>query len=312
MSTDKTAATTEDIIEGVDVQVEVEQEEASAADTTPSEIKVHTLDAQETESPRTLYRHPVDKMLGGVCGGLADFFGWDSTIVRLFFVVMMLATGGGGFLAYLTLCVLLPVGTTKQGEERSAALSLSERNLVRAAYVLIGMGVVWLLANIGVLGSIWGVLWSLTSLFFWPALLIGAGYLLLRRNRDWRHDFSGMRGRFKTGVDGVKANVDVKMPSGAEVRSGMQDAKQRIPLKRSRSNRMLMGVCGGLSELWGLDANLIRLIWAAFSIGSIGMGVLAYVLIGLLLPEEPVVDVATAAAEPQDVRIVDGTVNTAA
>ncbi len=47
-----------------------------------------------------------------------------------------------------------------------------------------------------------------------------------------------------------------------------------------------MGVCGGIGQKIGIDANLVRLVWAAFSIGSIGMGVLIYVLVGLFLPEE--------------------------
>jgi hypothetical protein len=52
---------------------------------------------------------------------------------------------------------------------------------------------------------------------------------------------------------------------------------------------------------------LVRLIWAAFSIGSIGAGVLVYVLLGLLLPEEKPMDLAPFRAEPQDVQVIDGT-----
>ena len=54
-----------------------------------------------------------------------------------------------------------------------------------------------------------------------------------------------------------------------------------------------MGVCGGIGKKLGIDANLVRLIWAALSIGSIGMGVIAYVAVGLLLPEETGVEVVS-------------------
>ena len=47
---------------------------------------------------------------------------------------------------------------------------------------------------------------------------------------------------------------------------------------------------------------------AAFSIGSIGMGVLVYIAVGLLLPEETLVDVEIQNAKLQDVQVVDGTV----
>jgi phage shock protein C len=265
-------------------------------------------EAPKTDKPKpTLYRSPTDKMVGGVCGGLADLFGWDATLIRLFWVVMTLATGGGGILAYLALWMLLPVGSVAGGQQAPAAISLTERNLIRGAYVLIGLGVVWLLANIGVLGSLWGVLWTLVNLFFWPALLIGIGYMLLRgTNRDLKVDFSGLRNKVQGNV-----NVNGKMPSGDEVKAGMSGVRQRIPLRRSETDRILLGVCGGIGQRLGIDSNLVRLIWVAFSIGSIGLGVLVYVAVGLILPEETPADVMMEQAEAQDVTIVDGTVNSA-
>jgi phage shock protein PspC (stress-responsive transcriptional regulator) len=182
---------------------------------------------------------------------------------------------------------------------------LTERNLIRGAYILIGLGVVWLLANIGVLGSLWGVFWTLVNLFFWPALLIGIGYMLLRgANRDLKVDFSDLRNKVQGNV-----NVNGKMPSSDEVKAGMSEVRQRIPLRRSETDRILLGVCGGIGQRLGIDSNLVRLIWAAFSIGSIGLGVLVYVAVGLILPEESPADVMEERTEAQDVNIVDGTIN---
>jgi phage shock protein PspC (stress-responsive transcriptional regulator) len=79
--------------------------------------------------------------------------------------------------------------------------------------------------------------------------------------------------------------------------------RDRFPLKRSRTDRVFMGVCGGIGQRIGIDANLVRLVWAAFSIGSIGMGVLIYVVAGLLLPQEQVTDVATYGED--DIQIID-------
>ncbi|NJN83912.1 MAG: PspC domain-containing protein [Caldilineaceae bacterium] len=78
----------------------------------------------------TLYRHPSDKLIGGVCGGLADYFGWDAALVRIIWLVATLATGGGGFLAYLALWILLPVGTSQDGQVRPPTIELNERNMV--------------------------------------------------------------------------------------------------------------------------------------------------------------------------------------
>ncbi|MCC6165909.1 MAG: PspC domain-containing protein [Caldilineaceae bacterium] len=84
----------------------------------------------------------------------------------------------------------------------------------------------------------------------------------------------------------------------------MRQARQRFPLKRSRTDRIFMGVCGGIGRRLGIDANLVRLVWAAFSVGSIGMGVLLYVILGLLLPEAPVTEIAPYPAE-QDIQVID-------
>ena len=54
-----------------------------------------------------LYRSTVDKMLGGVAGGLAEYFDIDPTIVRVLFVVLTLV-GGGGILAYIILWIVVP------------------------------------------------------------------------------------------------------------------------------------------------------------------------------------------------------------
>jgi phage shock protein PspC (stress-responsive transcriptional regulator) len=54
-----------------------------------------------------LYRSTTDKMLGGVAGGLAEYFDIDPTIVRVLFVVLTLV-GGGGILAYIILWIVVP------------------------------------------------------------------------------------------------------------------------------------------------------------------------------------------------------------
>jgi phage shock protein C len=55
-----------------------------------------------------LYRSQTDRMLAGVCGGLARYFNIDPTVVRLVFVVLALA-GGPGVLLYLLLWIITPI-----------------------------------------------------------------------------------------------------------------------------------------------------------------------------------------------------------
>ena len=56
---------------------------------------------------KKLYRSDENKMLAGVCGGIAEYFGIDSTLVRLGWVVFSLL-GGSGLLAYLIAAIIMP------------------------------------------------------------------------------------------------------------------------------------------------------------------------------------------------------------
>lgn len=61
---------------------------------------------------RRLYRNPDEKVLGGVCGGIAAYFDMDPVIVRIVFVVLALLTTGAAILAYLILWIAVPKAVT--------------------------------------------------------------------------------------------------------------------------------------------------------------------------------------------------------
>lgn len=56
---------------------------------------------------KRLYRNVNDKMLCGVCSGLADYFNIDPTLVRLGWVIFC-ALGGSGVLAYIICALIIP------------------------------------------------------------------------------------------------------------------------------------------------------------------------------------------------------------
>ena len=57
---------------------------------------------------KRLYRSVEDRMIGGVCAGIADFFDIDPTIVRLVFVLGFFASVSGLFWAYIIMMVVVP------------------------------------------------------------------------------------------------------------------------------------------------------------------------------------------------------------
>ena len=60
---------------------------------------------------KKLFRNPDDQVLGGVCGGIAAYFGLDATLVRILFVASIFF-GGAGFIAYIVLWIITPPAVT--------------------------------------------------------------------------------------------------------------------------------------------------------------------------------------------------------
>lgn len=61
---------------------------------------------------KKLYRSNTDRKLCGVCGGLAEYFDIDPTIIRLIFIFLTLF-GGGGVLIYLICALVVPKSPIK-------------------------------------------------------------------------------------------------------------------------------------------------------------------------------------------------------
>lgn len=58
---------------------------------------------------KRLYRSRKDRMIAGVCAGIAEYFDIDPTIVRLFWIFTVLL-GGSGILAYIICAIVIPNG----------------------------------------------------------------------------------------------------------------------------------------------------------------------------------------------------------
>ncbi len=64
---------------------------------------------QNLQQPvRRLYRSRKDKMIAGICGGLAEYFAIDPTWVRLIFVLFFIL-GGSAFLVYIVMWLIVPL-----------------------------------------------------------------------------------------------------------------------------------------------------------------------------------------------------------
>ena len=147
---------------------------------------------------KTLYRSTSDSMLGGVCGGLGKYLDADPNLIRLIFVIFAAVTGFG-ILVYLALWLIVPEAgkgskrpladrvrdgtdeivdrTKKLGEEvRSATGPSNPAATLAIGLILVVLGVVFLLRNLGISWLSWIAFGTL-----WPALLILVGAAFLWR-----------------------------------------------------------------------------------------------------------------------------------
>ncbi len=142
---------------------------------------------------RRLERSATNRVISGVCGGIADYLAIDATLVRVFFVIATIVTAFLFILVYIALLILMPLPgerplvdelwpgarTGDPSATGSAASSTStspdihgERNRNTIGYVLVALGLVFLLANMGAFRF---MQWQLV----WPLALIALGALLL-------------------------------------------------------------------------------------------------------------------------------------
>jgi phage shock protein PspC (stress-responsive transcriptional regulator) len=238
-------------------------------------------DRQLPEGERTmgkrLFRSDVNKIIGGVAGGMAEYLNTDPTIVRLLWVLIALFTGGAVIWVYLALWLFLPVGDNSRGKVSDSAIQLDERSMGVIAWILIAVGVLWLLSNLGILPvithSLGGVM-HLLGLVFWPLVLLAGGWLLLSKLGHTQ----SISQKVKQGIpegDSVKESV----------RSSYRTVRERTPLKRSTDDRMLLGVCAGIANWLNIDPAVVRILWALFSLASLGTGVVLYVILAIIMPE---------------------------
>lgn len=57
-------------------------------------------------------------------------------------------------------------------------------------------------------------------------------------------------------------------------------------LYRSREDQRIAGVCGGIAEYLGIDSSIVRILWVLLALAG-GPGVLLYIIMAVVVPEEP-------------------------
>jgi phage shock protein C len=95
---------------------------------------------------------------------------------------------------------------------------------------------------------------------------------------------------------GKSIQDDANVCAYCGTRVGAVIARKR--LVRPREGRKIAGVCLGIAEYFDLDPTLIRLIWLVLIFGA-GTGLLSYIIVWIVMPEEPYLLPAQVPGQPQ-------------
>ena len=85
---------------------------ASSASSSYSQQEQQTSSSTSSTGHKKLYRNDNDKILGGVCSGLANYFNIDVVVTRIIFVILLFS--GIGFLTYIVMWIAVPSSSTEQ------------------------------------------------------------------------------------------------------------------------------------------------------------------------------------------------------
>ena len=146
-----------------------EQTEPSGAPVSP----------QSSSQPgaRRFFRSRSNRVLAGVCGGIAEYYGSDPTAVRLLTLVLGLFTGIFPMIVlYLVAAIVIPEGDGTPGDVRGVHVGSGQAAMV--------FGVLLVLIGIGGLATLWiHVEWEAV----WPLILIGLGAAMVVATTRARH-----------------------------------------------------------------------------------------------------------------------------
>lgn len=214
------------------------------------------------DQPKRLYRSQSNKVIAGVCGGIAEYLGVDPTVVRIAWVLLSILPLIPGIILYVIAWIIIPVNPT--GVLGQTGKSPTALGMILGVLLIVGGGVL-LLENLEIID--WWKWWDTFWDFAIPALLIATGVFFLMRPRS-----TGLEAEATSAVSAVSAG---------------QEQSKRPALRRSLSDRKFFGVCGGLAAYFRIDTSIVRIAFIFFSIWPFGLGAVLYLILLLIMPEEP-------------------------
>ncbi len=225
------------------------------------------------EGPKRIYRSRVDRLLGGVCAGFAEYLNIDANVMRVLWVVAVFF-GGFGLLAYIISWIIIPENPNQSTQSKNTEAGPKNTGLIVGG-ILICIGLLFLFREMD---------WFDYYPFRWPWPHFGFGFFRFDLLLPILIILIGIV--YLIGV--MKKEKQPRETMSKESTGGEKVGKK---LTRSAKDRMIGGVCGGLANYFHIDPSIVRIGWALLTIaGNFILGVVAYIVMLIVVPEESAVD----------------------
>jgi phage shock protein C len=217
--------------------------------------------AQESPS-RKLYKSRKDKIIDGVCGGIAEYFEIDPTIVRIIWFVSAFLHGLG-ILAYVIAAIIVPPNPEHQNLQKSE--KKTHQPQIVWGILLILFGSFFLLRT-----------WRLPFFWHWPIHIW---------HWDWWHlPWSVIGPAFLIVLGIFYIYLALKSEKSPE-KTAESDGKKK--LARPLKNRMISGVCAAFADHFKIDPTWIRIGYVFLTIlTDIIPMVILYIVLTFIIPKE--------------------------
>jgi phage shock protein PspC (stress-responsive transcriptional regulator) len=187
----------------------------------------------------------------GVCSGIAEYLKTEPANIRVI-ALLTLLLGGWSVVAYLITASLIPVDKNSLPLSQSEIISLRKENFKTViSGLLILFGFYFALSIIGIAGGSRVFILPNDFIFSLTAFAIGIYFIIIK-------------------------------PSQAEIILSVQPEK----LFRSRTDKKLAGVCGGLANYTGIDATVLRIIFVLATLLTLGIFASLYFVLVVFIPYE--------------------------
>lgn len=200
---------------------------------------------------RRLQRSGDNVVIAGVCAGIAEYAGKDAATIRII-AMLLLLLGAWIVAAYLIIAFLLPMGKYDESLTESETKAISKENfktVVSGLFIIVGLHFAFVKFGLHSSSSIF----ILPNSFMFPLLAIAGGVFLL-------------------------TNKISKTKIGAA---------ETTEFFRSRNDKFLLGVCGGIAKYLGIDSSSLRIIFLLLTGLTLGMFAFVYVVTAFTSQQEP-------------------------